>query len=166
MHFKGDPVYEHHVKTYGDPAEFGYHDFVPKFTAEHFDPEEWADLFQKADARFAGPVAGHHDGFSMWTSKVNPWDVADMGPKRDITGELAGLAPQTQHASDGHLPSCTQPPAPRPAWRALSPPAAFRNSHYPPIEGWPTSTDDPQLSDEPGQRCDGAPGLWAPGRLK
>ena len=81
--------YLHHVQTYGEPTEFGYHKFVPEFRAEKFDAEEWANLFKKAGARFAGPVAEHHDGYSMWDSEHTPWDVMDAGPKRDITGELA-----------------------------------------------------------------------------
>lgn len=89
MHFKGSRTHHFHVENYGDPSEFGYHDFVPMFKTEKFDAEEWADLFQKVGARFAGPVAEHHDGFSMWASKQTPWNVDDMEPKRDITGELA-----------------------------------------------------------------------------
>jgi alpha-L-fucosidase len=71
MHFTDKPEYAHHVKTYGEPSEFGYHDFVPMFKCENFDADEWAQLFKKAGARFAGPVAEHHDGFSMWASRVN-----------------------------------------------------------------------------------------------
>ena len=42
--------------------------------------------------QIAGPVAEHHDGFSMWDSKVNEWNVARMGPKRDVSNpEYAGL---------------------------------------------------------------------------
>ena len=82
------PVYEHHVKTWGDPMEFEYADFVPMFKGEYFDADAWALLFKKAGAQFAGPVAEHHDGFSMWDSEVTPWNAMDMGPKRDITGEL------------------------------------------------------------------------------
>ena len=37
-----------HIKNYGPTARFGYKDFIPKFKAEHFDPEEWAELFQNA----------------------------------------------------------------------------------------------------------------------
>jgi hypothetical protein len=40
------------------------------------------------ELRFAGPVAEHHDGFSMWASKVNPWNAKDMGPKLDLVGLL------------------------------------------------------------------------------
>jgi len=79
---------EYHIKNYGPVEEFGYHDFIPMFTAEQFDPEEWADLFQSAGARFAGPVAQHHDGFSMWDSQLNPNNAKAEGPQRDVTGEL------------------------------------------------------------------------------
>jgi len=89
MHAKNRKEYKHHVETYGDPVTCGYDRFVPQFTAEKFDADEWAELFRKAGAKFAGPVAEHHDGFAMWASKLTPWNAKDMGPKRDITGEMA-----------------------------------------------------------------------------
>ena len=89
MHDTNRPEYKHHMETHGDPTRFGYADFVPMFKAEKFDADEWADLFVKAGARFAGPVAEHHDGWSMWDSELTPWNAADRGPKRDLTGELA-----------------------------------------------------------------------------
>jgi len=88
MYREGTPQYEHHVKTYGPPSEFGYKDFIPMFKAEKFDPEEWAELFKKAGAQFAGPVGEHHDGFAMWDSRFTEWNAAKMGPKRDVVGEL------------------------------------------------------------------------------
>lgn len=69
-------------------TEFGYKDLIPKFTGENFDAEEWADLFAKSGARFAGPVAEHHDGFAMWDTKYSEWNSVKMGPKRDVVGEL------------------------------------------------------------------------------
>ena len=66
----------------------GYKDMVPKFTAEKFNADDWADLFAKAGAKFAGPVAVHHDNFAMWNSKLTRWNSAGMGPHRDVTGEL------------------------------------------------------------------------------
>ncbi|RLE07276.1 hypothetical protein DRJ00_08415, partial [Candidatus Aerophobetes bacterium] len=88
MYREGTPQYEYHVKTYGHPSKFGYKDFIPMFKGEKFDPDEWAELFKKAGAQFAGPVGEHHDGFSMWDSQVNEWNAARMGPKRDVVGEL------------------------------------------------------------------------------
>ena len=83
------PERKYHEATYGPLEKFGYKDFIPMFTGEKFNADEWADLFQKAGARFAGPVAEHHDGFSMWDTKYSEWNAAKMGPKRDVVGELA-----------------------------------------------------------------------------
>ena len=66
----------------------GYKDLIPMFKAEKFDAAEWADLFARAGAKFAGPVAEHHDGFAMWDTRYSDWNAAKMGPKRDIVGEL------------------------------------------------------------------------------
>ncbi|MFG6685784.1 alpha-L-fucosidase [Mariniflexile sp. HNIBRBA6329] len=89
MHIEGSDEYKHHAETYGEPSQFGYHDFVPLFKAEKFDANAWADLFEKSGAKFAGLVAEHHDGWSNWASKINPWNTLDMGPKRDVYGELS-----------------------------------------------------------------------------
>jgi alpha-L-fucosidase len=91
MHRVGDTkwgIHDYHMKTYGGPVKHPYDKFVPGLTASKFDADEWVDLFVKAGAKFAGPVAEHHDGYSMWDSSVTPWNAADTGPKRDITGEL------------------------------------------------------------------------------
>ncbi|MHA2122830.1 MAG: alpha-L-fucosidase [Promethearchaeota archaeon] len=88
MYRKGSEQYEYHVKHYGDPTEFGYKDLIPLFTAEKFNPNEWAKLFKDTGAKFAGPVAIHHDSFAMWDSKVTKWNAAKMGPKRDTVGEM------------------------------------------------------------------------------
>jgi alpha-L-fucosidase len=86
---KYENTYDYVTKVYGKPGiEFGYKDFIPMFKAEKWDPEEWAALFKEAGADFAGPVAIHHDGFAMWDSEHHEYNSGDMGPKRDITGEM------------------------------------------------------------------------------
>ena len=89
MYIQGSPEFEHHVKTYGPHKEFGYKDFIPMFRAEKFDPKRWMDLFQKAGARYVVPVAEHHDGFQMYRSDLSHWNAFEMGPKRDVLGELS-----------------------------------------------------------------------------
>lgn len=88
MYVQGSPEFEHHVKTYGPQKDFGYKDFIPMFKAERFDPDAWADLFVDAGARYVVPVAEHHDGFQMYASRLSHWNAAEMGPKRDVLGEL------------------------------------------------------------------------------
>lgn len=89
MYIKGTKAYEHHLATYGPQNKFGYKDFIPLFTAEHFDANDWASLFRQAGASFVVPVAEHHDGFPMYDCPFTPWNAAAMGPKRDIIAELA-----------------------------------------------------------------------------
>ncbi|MGN0400550.1 MAG: alpha-L-fucosidase [Blautia sp.] len=89
MYIQGSPEYEYHIKTYGPHKEFGYKDFIPMFRAEHFQPEEWVDLFKKAGAEYVIPVAEHHDGFQMYKSSISHYNAFEMGPKRDTLGELA-----------------------------------------------------------------------------
>ena len=104
IYIKGSPENKHHTEIYGDVSQWPYNYFItgakdrqgnfvqfaPKLKSEggKFDPDEWAQLFADAGAKFAGPVAEHHDGFSMWASKVNPWNAKDTGPKLDLVGLL------------------------------------------------------------------------------
>lgn len=88
MYIQGTPEFEHHVKTYGPHKDFGYKDFIPLFTADKFDPDLWAEAFAAAGAKYVVPVAEHHDGFQMYQSDLSIYNAAQMGPKRDILGEL------------------------------------------------------------------------------
>ena len=92
MYIQGTPEYEHHIKTYGPQKDFGYKDFIPLLTAEHFDPKEWIRLFREAGAGYIFPVAEHHDGFQMYQSELSSWNAVEMGPRRDIIGELKEAA--------------------------------------------------------------------------
>ena len=89
MYIKDSKVFKHHIETYGPQAQFGYKDFIPKFTAEKFDADHWAEIFRKAGAKYVVPVAEHHDGFPMYDCSLTDWSAAKMGPKRDVIGLLA-----------------------------------------------------------------------------
>lgn len=89
MYQEGTPDFKHHLATYGPQSKFGYKDFIPLFRMEHFDPDSWASLFQRAGARYVVPVAEHHDGFALYKTALSPWNAVDMGPHRDLVGDLA-----------------------------------------------------------------------------
>jgi alpha-L-fucosidase len=78
-----------HAMHFGPQDQFGYKDFIPMFTCAKFNPDDWAALFKAAGARYVVPSAEHHDGFSLWNSDLNRWNAYNMGPKRDLIGELA-----------------------------------------------------------------------------
>jgi alpha-L-fucosidase len=100
MYINGSTENNHHKQVYGDPSAWPYHNFIngardkagnwvqfaPKLKSAggNFDPAEWAQLFFDAGAKFAGPVAEHHDGFSMWNSSVNEWNSVAKGPRLDF----------------------------------------------------------------------------------
>lgn len=69
--------------------DFRYEDYDGLFKAELWNPEEWADLFQKSGAKYVLLVSKHHDGYCLWPSAFAPnWNSMDGGPHRDICGEL------------------------------------------------------------------------------
>lgn len=87
--YKGSAKERDHFEAhYGSFGSKGYTDLIPLLTASKFDADEWADLFHSAGARFAGPVVIHHDGFAMWKTQTTPFNAWDMGPKRDVVGEM------------------------------------------------------------------------------
>ena len=87
--YAGGKATQWHIGKFGALDKFGYKDFIPLFTAEKFDPDAWATLFKKSGAKYILPSAQHHDNFSLWDSRVNPWNAMKMGPKRDLIGDLA-----------------------------------------------------------------------------
>lgn len=89
MYREGTKENKHQVETYGPLNKFGYKDFIPMFKAESFDPAKWVDLFKKAGAKYVVPVAEHHDGFAMYKTALSKWNAFNMGPHRDVVGELA-----------------------------------------------------------------------------
>ncbi len=88
MYIPGHVCYEHHIETYGPHKEFGYKDFIPMFTADAFDAEQWATLLKASGAQYVCPVAEHHDGFQMYRSDFSHYNAYEMGPQKDILGDL------------------------------------------------------------------------------
>ncbi len=143
----GGSIFQHHEKTYGPVSRFNYHDFIPMFTAEHFDAEDWADLFKQSGARFAGPVAQHHDGFALWDSKINPWNAKNMGPKKDILGELFAAVKKRKMNTIAtfHHERLLQRYARDTAKWARNTPDPGDDSHFPYHPEYITATTDPKL---------------------
>lgn len=69
--------------------DYTYPDFASEFTAELFDPDHWAELFQASGARYTIFVTKHCDGYTMWPSKTAfNWNSNATGPGRDLVGEF------------------------------------------------------------------------------
>ncbi len=82
------PFWEYHQRVYG--AGFQYRDFAPEFKAELFDPDQWADLFARAGAKYVVLTSKHHDGFTLWPSAQSEnWNSVAVGARRDLVGDLS-----------------------------------------------------------------------------
>ncbi|MDR2774986.1 MAG: alpha-L-fucosidase, partial [Tannerella sp.] len=92
---KGHPLFvEHHRKTYGE--SFKYQDFAVDFKCEMFNPDEWAKLFQDAGAGYVVLTSKHHDGYALWPSEYSwNWNAVDVGPHRDVLGDLTAAVRKT-----------------------------------------------------------------------
>jgi alpha-L-fucosidase len=85
-------TWDYHQKMYG--AKFPYQDLAPQFKAQLFDPNHWADVFQRSGAKYVVLTSKHHEGFALWPSKEasrdwgRPWNSVEIGPHRDLLGDL------------------------------------------------------------------------------
>jgi len=84
-------VRDYHQKNYGNRT---YYDLADDFHAELWNPDEWAELFEKAGARYVVLTSKHHDGFCLWPIETasrtwgRPWNSVERGPRRDLVGDL------------------------------------------------------------------------------
>ena len=78
-----------HTQHFGPPDQFGYKDFIPLFKATDFNADDLAQLVKASGAKYFMPTVEHHDGFSLWKSATNPYNAYNMGPHRDLVGEMA-----------------------------------------------------------------------------
>lgn len=74
----------------GRLSEKAYSRMKDGFCPSKFDAKEWVRVFKDAGARYVTITSRHHDGFSLWPTKVDDgYNIANTPFKRDILGELA-----------------------------------------------------------------------------
>ncbi len=89
IRLKESSAYKHHVATYG--ADFDYYRFAETFNKENkkWQPDTWAALFKSVGARYVVLTTKHHDGFTLWPSRVkNPVKPGLPLIERDLVGDL------------------------------------------------------------------------------
>lgn len=73
------------------PAEV-YDNLYKEFNPVRFDAARWVELFQRAGAGYFVLTAKHCDGFLLWRSEVDPYNIGRTPFGRDVCGELAEAA--------------------------------------------------------------------------
>jgi len=90
LRINGSPTSKHHMETYG--KDFDYYDFMPMFnkSVERWDPSILAKALHRVGARYVVLTTKHHDGFTLWPSRVrNPKRAGKLCARRDLVGDLA-----------------------------------------------------------------------------
>lgn len=67
-----------------------YQKFAKQFTADKFDAAQFVATAKNAGMKYIVITSKHHDGFAMFDTKVNGWNIVQATPfKRDPLKELA-----------------------------------------------------------------------------
>jgi alpha-L-fucosidase len=76
-----------------ETARFNYPDYAHRFDATLYQPDYWAAVFKESGAQYVVLTSKHHEGFCNWDSRnistTWNWNSMDIGPRRDLLGDLA-----------------------------------------------------------------------------
>lgn len=77
----------------GEIMSYDYKAAASRFNPVDFDAKEWVAIAKDAGARYIVITSKHHDGFAMFDTKVNDFDIVDATPfGRDPLKELTQAA--------------------------------------------------------------------------
>ena len=67
-----------------------YAEYAKQFNPQKFNATEWVGYAKSAGMKYIVMTAKHHDGFCMFPTKVDDWNINGRTPfKRDPVGEMA-----------------------------------------------------------------------------
>ena len=92
LYMQGHPSYEHHLKTYGHPADTGMMDVQNLWKADKWDPQALMQRYVKAGAKYFVSLACHHDNLDCFNSAHHGWNSLRVGPQRDVVGTWEKVA--------------------------------------------------------------------------
>ena len=81
----GEWVMNNHKMTVAE-----YEKLPPQFDPTEYNPVEWVALAKAAGMKYITITSKHHDGFAMFGTKQNHWNIVDATPyKKDVLKMLA-----------------------------------------------------------------------------
>jgi alpha-L-fucosidase len=89
------PTQQYDKEHYG--PHHNYYDFTPIFNQESkkWNPDKMAAIFEAAGAKYVVLTSKHHEGFTLWPSKVANPNQTGLQAERDIVGELTQAVRKT-----------------------------------------------------------------------
>ena len=83
-------TYAEWIQSYAMISNAEYEMLARSFNPVYFNADEWISLAKAAGMKYFVFTSKHHDGFAMFRSKVDKFNVVDATPfGRDVVGELA-----------------------------------------------------------------------------
>jgi len=82
------PARHEWMQVYENVPVEEYEKLADQFQPKEGAPREWIRLAKEAGMKYAVLTTRHHEGFSLWDSKVNPFNSVNYGPHRDIVREF------------------------------------------------------------------------------
>ena len=76
------------VRSTEEMPEEPYLAYFREFTADRYDPKEWARLARQAGMRYAVLTAKHHDGFCLFDSQLTDYKSTNTPCGRDLVREV------------------------------------------------------------------------------
>jgi alpha-L-fucosidase len=84
------PLIGEWIQSYFRIPNKQYHRLAEVFNPILYNPEEWVHLAKAAGMQYMVVTSKHHDGFALYRSKVDSFNIYDSTPfKRDVISELA-----------------------------------------------------------------------------
>lgn len=77
---------KYHEKNWG--KDFERDDFIPLFTAKHYEPDKLIKIAKEAGMKYIVPFCKHHGGFCLWPSSFTKRNALDMGTEKDLIKPL------------------------------------------------------------------------------
>jgi len=110
-----------------------YDQYAKRFNPVNFNAEEWVRIAQDAGAKYMVVTSKHHDGFSIYRSKVSDYDMEITPYPGDPLKQLANAAQRQgmklgfyHSIMDWHHPEYR----PKREWESKTPLAGGNNGHY------------------------------------
>ena len=66
--------------------------YAQQFNAKSFDAAKWMEVAKTAGAKYVILTSKHHDGYTLYDTKVTTYDSVDMAPKTDYVRAFADAA--------------------------------------------------------------------------
>ena len=76
----------------GDYGKEKYDALYKEFNPVKFNAAEWVATAKAAGMRYLVLTAKHHDGFMLWNTKTDPYNIMNTPFGRDVVAELAAAA--------------------------------------------------------------------------